>query len=142
MLINASGLQDNERIKIYQYNVYQRNKSGEAHAGIAIAIKKNIEHKLLDHFNEDVLAVKVETSRGPLNIMTSYVPPRNLEDFPTEDINMMMGKNEQVFLVGDLNARAPFIGHRDTNFLGRILSNFVNRQIIRHLGPDFNTYLH
>ena len=43
ILINATGLRDNERIKIHQYNVYQRNISGEAHAGIAIAIKKNIQ---------------------------------------------------------------------------------------------------
>ena len=39
ILINATGLRDNERIKIYQYNLYQRNRSGEAPAGIAIAIK-------------------------------------------------------------------------------------------------------
>ena len=74
--------------------------------------------------------------------MTSYVPPRNSEDFPIDDINMLMRRNEQVILIGDLNARAPFIGHRDTNFPGRILNNLVNHQIIRHLGPDFTNYVH
>ena len=142
ILLNAIGLPNTERIKIFQYNTYQKNNEGTEHAGIAIAIKNNIKHRILDDFAGDVLAIRLETSRGPLNIVTTYVPPRNMEDFPIDDINRIMRKNEQVILIGDLNARDYFIGHRDRNFAGRLLSNLINRGIIRHIGPDFNTFVH
>ena len=127
ILLNATGLPNMERIKIYQYNTYQRNNAGTEHAGIAIAIKISIKHRILDDFMGDVLAIRIETTRGPLNIVTSYVPPRNMEDFPIDDINRIMWKNGQVILIGDLNARDYFIGHRDRNLAGRLISNLIEK---------------
>ena len=40
ILLNATGIRDDDRIKIFNYNVYQRNRYGEDHAGVAVAIKK------------------------------------------------------------------------------------------------------
>ena len=141
VLLNATGIPNEKRIKIYQYNTYQRNNAGTEHAGVAIAIKSSIKHRIIDDFTGDVLAVRIETTRGPLSIVTSYVPPRNMEDFPIDDINRIMRKNEQVILIGDLNARDYFIGHRDRNLAGRLISNLIDREVVRHIGPDFNTYV-
>ena len=40
ILLNSTCQTDQNRIKIFGYNVHQRNKWNENHAGVAIAIKK------------------------------------------------------------------------------------------------------
>ena len=50
MLLNATGLKDDERIKFYGYVTYQRNISGEEHSGVAIAVKQGIRCAIQDHF--------------------------------------------------------------------------------------------
>ena len=66
ILLNATGIKDEVPIKIFNYNVHQKNKEGEDHAGVAVAIKKGIAYNIIDDFQEDVLAIKVETSKGPV----------------------------------------------------------------------------
>jgi len=44
ILINAHCLQNDETIKLFGYNVYQRNILNEGDAGVAIAVKRNIKH--------------------------------------------------------------------------------------------------
>ena len=61
ILMNSTGIPDQTRIKFLNYNIYQRNVLSEAKAGIAIAVKKNIRHQLIDDFQGDMLAVKMET---------------------------------------------------------------------------------
>ena len=43
----------------------------EEHAGIAIAIKKNIVCQIIDDIPGNILAVKVDTARGPVTIATT-----------------------------------------------------------------------
>ena len=40
IFLNETGKKDTDKIKLYMYNVYQRNSSREEHAGVAIAVKK------------------------------------------------------------------------------------------------------
>ena len=138
ILLNATGIRDNDRIKIFNYNVYQRNRYGEDHAGVAVAIKKNIQHTIIDDLEEDVLAIKVETFKGPAIIATAYHPPRR-ETFPTEDLLRLMRRRIPVYLLADLNARHWFIGHTRNNEAGTIINNLITRNIAAHVGPDFNT---
>lgn len=76
ILINSHGKPETERIKIYTYNTYTSNKSGEANDGVAIAVKNNIKHKVIDDFQAEVLAIELDTSLGPIIIATAYFPPR------------------------------------------------------------------
>ena len=46
VLLNATGIPDTQIIKMYNYNIIQKNAYSEEHAGIAIAIKKNIKYKI------------------------------------------------------------------------------------------------
>ena len=50
--------------------------NSERHAGVAKAIKKNIPYLLIDDFREDLLGIKLYTSKGPMIIVTHYSPPR------------------------------------------------------------------
>ena len=76
ILINSTGKIDNNKIKIHQYNVYHRNISNEDNAGIALAIKSTISHKIMDSYNDDVMGVEIETNRGKIIIATSFIPSR------------------------------------------------------------------
>ena len=85
ILLHSTGLKHHEKLKIYQYNVHQKNYLNENNAGIAIAVKKNTKYKLHDDTSDDILAIQLETERGPVIICTLYVPPRRnilpIQDF-------------------------------------------------------------
>ena len=139
ILLNSTGIPDEDRIRIFMYNVYQKNKDSEENDGVAIAIKRNINHQLIDDFASNLSAVKIDTSKGPLIVATTYNPPRKEHKFPTEDINKIMRKNIQVIMIADLNARERFNGYQRGNNSGKIIKNLLDRDIVHHLGPDFNT---
>ena len=50
ILLNSTGIRDKDPIKIFNYNVHQKNKEGEDHAGVAVAVKKGIAYNILDDF--------------------------------------------------------------------------------------------
>ena len=55
ILLNSTSVINNNKIKIYNYNVIQKNILNERSAGVAIAIKKTIKYKAIDDFNDDRL---------------------------------------------------------------------------------------
>ena len=103
ILLNSTGIKENERIKIFNYNIYQKNKYNEDNAGVAIAIKRDLIHQVLDDFEEDVLAVKIDTAKEPIIVSTAYRPPR-VVDFPLADVLKLLMKNMPVYILADLNA--------------------------------------
>ena len=115
-----------------------KNFQNEHHAGVAIAVRKNIRYQILDDFIDDILGVRILTLRGPINILTHYSPPRR-NYLPLGELNRKLQSNEAVYLMGDLNAHHPLFGYRRTDLKGREINNLINRNIISHLGPDFPT---
>lgn len=138
ILLNATGMKENETIKLFNYNTYQRNVKNEDHAGVAIAIKRNIYHQLIDDSMEDLLAIRIETAKGPIILATTYRPFRRKYP-PVEDLIKLFKRKEPVYLLADLNARHRTLGHRENNETGEIINKMINKNIISHLGPDFNT---
>ena len=65
ILLNSTCTPNNKNIKLFNYICYQKNFRNENHAGICIAVKQNLEHKILDTFLGDTLAVEMQTSFGP-----------------------------------------------------------------------------
>ncbi|XP_064080324.1 uncharacterized protein LOC135197200 [Macrobrachium nipponense] len=140
ILLDATGIVHDTPLKIYGYSVYKRNIHNEDRAGIAVAIKKNLEYKLLDDFVEDVLAVEVRTRRGPLVIGTTYLPPRR-RLFPREDIKKILQRRQPSYLFGDLNASHGQMGFDRNNANGDQVHDLINRGIASHLGHDFPTFV-
>ena len=138
VLLNATGMKNTERIKLFPYTVYQRNTLNDEHAGVAIAIRNNVKHTVYDDFVSDTLAVKIMTSHGPLMLATSYIPPRigyaNYEDF-----NKLMQQRMPTYMLGDLNANHPNFGYARSNATGRLLQTFIRDGKTLHLGPDYST---
>ena len=77
ILINDHSLTEDKRLKIFNYNVHQNNKSNGIHKGTAIAIRKNLDYKLLDDLEMDLLAVTIDSRQGPITIATDYIPPNS-----------------------------------------------------------------
>ena len=125
-------------MKIFNYNVHRKNFLEQRHDGVAIAVRRDIPHKLLDDFVENILAIEVETTRGPIVIATTYLPPRrNYLPFP--DLYRLINRPEPVYLIGDLNARHTALGHHNINTVGRQLNTMLTNNELCHLGPDFPT---
>ena len=76
VLLNLTSTFDTERNRIYNYNVIQRNTLTERNAGVAIAIRSNSKYKPIDDFVDDILGIEIDTTKGPINILTCYCPPQ------------------------------------------------------------------
>ena len=138
ILLNSTSILDNEKLNIYNYNIYKKNKFKERHAGIAIGVKKDIKHKIIDNYTEDFLTIQIETTKGPINITTAYQPPRR-NYILNQDLSPIIHSNIPSYIIGDLNAIHHFIGHSRDNNVGRTLNHHIRNNLLTHLGPNFNT---
>ena len=130
----------NKPIKIYQYLVFATNKSNENSAGSALAVKKGLQFKILNNFDNDTIGVKIQTQTGPLIIMTNYSPPRH-RNLPNADINYAIQNNWPVLIATDLNARHSMFGYAsNSNPTGRQLNKIVFNNKLNYNGPGFPTY--
>ena len=139
ILINSHGVKEAESLKMYTYTVYKNNVSNDRNDGAAIAVKSNLAHKLVDGFR-DLLAVEVETSRGPIVVATCYLPPRR-PAFPFPDLIRLGRLRKASYFFGDLNARHADLGSVSDNQRGRNLSRLIADGDVRHIGPDFPTFI-
>ena len=114
----------------------KRNIFNEMKAGVVVAVKKDIKYRIIDDFTDDILGVQVETTKGPIVILTNYSPPRR-NYMPTAEIENKLQKNIPVYFAGDLNAHLPAIGYRGTNNNGREIKRLMRQNKITYMGPDF-----
>ena len=140
ILLNSTSTLNNNIIKIYNYNVIQRNILNEHSAGIAITIRKNIKYKTLDDFQDDILGIELNTNKGPLIILTNYSPTRR-HFIPIGEIENILQKNVPVYLAGDINAHIPALGYAAYNNNGRTIKRLVEQDKITILGPNFRTFI-
>lgn len=140
ILINSHGLNTNQELKIFNYNIHKTNKTGEINDGVAIAIKRNIKYQLIDDFDQETLAVKVQTTLGTVVIATTYLPPRR-RYLPATDFLKLINNNYPTYIIGDFNARHRIFGNADNNNVGNALQTIINSGKAIHLGPHFKTYI-
>lgn len=141
ILINSHGLPNHQSIKIPGYTTYQANRTGELHAGVAIAVKRTLQHKIHDDFHfSDTLSIKLMTNLGAINIGTSYIPPREgCIMFP--DIYKLLNTPEPMYILADLNGRHTSLGHTNTNIVGRNIMKIISTLGAQHIGPNFPTFI-
>lgn len=140
ILINEHGQKTDENITMFNYDVYQSNKSNEYNDGIAIAVKSNINYKIIDDFNQEVMAIKITTTIGEIIVATTYLPPRR-PYLPIDDFIRLTNYNNPTYIIGDFNARHRSLGHNNNNNVGNSLYNFMNYGKLINLGPNFKTFI-
>ena len=143
ILINSTSVINNNIMKIYNYNVIQKNSLNERHAGIAIAIKKNIKHKIMDNFVDDILGIELMTTI----VLTNYSPPRR-NNIPIREIENILQKNLPVYFAGDINAHIPAMGYNDYNNNARIIKRLLEQNkikiidlILEHIYPEMESQI-
>ena len=140
ILLNSISQRDNSKVKIFNYNIYTKNYLNEQHAGIAIGIRKDANCRILDDFTDDLLGIQVETTKGPIAVFTIYSPPRR-NYLPVGELKRALQKTIPVYFIGDMNAHHPTLGYRYTDNKGKIIQELIDRNIAKHLGPDFPTLI-
>ena len=135
LLLNSTSTQSSN-IKISNYNIHCRNYMSKNHAGIAIGVRKDVSYKILDNFNDDFIGIQVDTTKGPIAIHTTYIPPRR-NYLPVGDIKRAMQRTIPTYVFGDLNAQCPVTGYNYSNNKGRILNTLIAEDTINYIGPDF-----
>ena len=140
ILINSHGLKTNRNIKIHSYTTYQVNSSEELNDGSAILIKNNLKHKIKEDYDTDMLQVTIDTDTGPINIATTYLPPRRAY-LPITDFHKIASQTYPTYIIGDLNAHHPNIDKKRSNIVGKTLMMLIDNNKLKHIGPDFPTFL-
>ena len=67
ILLNSTSITNDNNIKIFNYNVIQKNNPNERAPGIAVAVRKNIKYQILDYFNDDILGIELRTTKESNN---------------------------------------------------------------------------
>ena len=141
ILLNSTGQTTNHPpIKLYNYRTYTKNRHDRPHAGVAIAIKDNIQHTFYDNYDTDILTVTIQTNLGPIDISTTYIPPRQGYLY-APDLLKILNSPRQSIIIGDFNARHPDFNYRDNNTTGNHLHDLIQLTDARHIGPHFPTFL-
>lgn len=140
ILLNSHGRKNDEPIRIFGYTVYQRNSRQQGGDGVAIAVKSDLAHVVIDDFREEVMAIRLDTQLGPVVVATAYLPPRRAY-VPYPDLLRFSRMRMPVYLIGDFNGRHRLFNYRrDFNTVGEGLARLVDQGRFQHLGPDFDTY--
>ncbi len=139
ILLNSTGIKDTETIKIYGYNTHKINSDNTLHDGSAILVKNSIEYKITDDFDTDILQVTISTSTGPINIATTYLPPRR-PYLPITDFHRLITQNTPTYIIGDLNARHTILNNNDSNNVGKAIKKLIDKGNLCYKGPNFHTF--
>ena len=76
ILINAQGCKNTEEIKIFNYQIIQKNYTNQLHDGAAIAVRRDIPFRKIDGLSDETLAITLQAAHEDLTVATSYCPPR------------------------------------------------------------------
>lgn len=141
VLLNDIGvLPPTRTVKHYGYTT--RHTQGP-HDGVAIMVKGNIRHEFMEHWiNPHFLATKIYThNNNSLIIATTYTRPDTY--IPFADLNNLFNHNIPTYIIADMNALHPALGHTRHNRHGNQLHLLMTQKRLRFLGPYFNTtYTH
>ena len=121
MVICETKLNHNHRLQIRNYDTHRRDRNGYG-GGVAILIRRTIQHIELDHIPSNVENISIRLLNG-LIIRGGYAPPHINLNFDTLDD--FFPPNQQILLLADMNARHTAWRNRTNNRNGNLLFTFV-----------------
>ena len=139
ILINETG--ESENIYLQGYQSIQ--KSNTKYSGVAILISKSIQFTEIPLIDDNVLAIKILTSEGPMHILTAYSPPRE-STIPIISINKILNFNLPTLIMADLNAHHPLLHNtrnNNGNKKGQQIAALMKTRNLHFLGPYFPTFV-
>ena len=101
-----STTKSDKNVKLANYSALTKNN--QMNSRVAILVKKDIPHTFhTDIHNNNVLAVRVQSTQGKMRIITFYRPPRQ-KDLPLMDINNFIQQNIPTLILADANIKQKF----------------------------------
>ena len=147
ILLADTGQENTSRIRLHPYITYQ-TKNLEGHrAGVAILIRPEIEHQVIQKpFIQDTIAVRITTTSGPIIVATCYHPPRYKYP-PFSDLDWLANHTLPTYLLADLNCHhSTFPNSPDVRGPDKLRGTvfyeewILPHRLIRH-GPSFPTFI-
>ena len=129
--ITETWLAPGDVFEFYGYQTYRRDHVGGRGGGSLILSRDSlvITPLLTDGPREglfDVVAIRVSSTIGPLNILAVFSPPNSqVGSALWSALIDSVGGGESFLLRGDFNSRSPLWGSRFSNFQGRELCSVV-----------------
>lgn len=122
-LINETKLKHTDKFKIRGYTIYRKDRPAiHASGGVAIAIKNNIPHTLIQTPPTSLETLTIKLSDNT-HITAAYNKPRN--QFTHIDIHTLLNTARKSLIVGDLNARHEQWNCHIRNTNGNTLHNVM-----------------
>jgi exonuclease III len=125
MSIQETKLNDekaNLRLRFSGYIVYhkQRKSNPDFGGGVALLVKEGITHTLVENLAPDseVLGINIDYGKTKFNLLTYYNPPNLTLD--RKILQTLVNLEDDVIVVGDLNACAKSFGCKRNNDSGHI----------------------
>ena len=140
ILINSHGNDNENKIKMFNYDVIQSNSTGERNDGSAICVKKGISYQQLESLSPDTLAIRIQLDHEQLLITTFYSPPRK-ENLPIQALTRQVNYNNPTIIIADMNANFQSLGDQSTNNKGEQLETLNRTGKMTHHGPPFHTFV-
>ena len=143
ILLNETSLAPGSKANIYGYTSI--NYSEGQYSGSSILIKDHLKYEQILLKGEALIAIKLFTNYGILNIATTYVPPR-ATSLPTIALNRLFSYNNPTILIADLNAHHPMLDNESVHkplgdSKGQQLSKIASLKKLKCLGPIFKTFV-
>ena len=143
ILLNETSTNPDLPIKLQGYQAV--NKSNGPNSGVAILIRNSLQYQLICVTDKNTLAVKLNTTDGPIIICTSYCPPRQTF-IPTPSIYSVLRHNLPTLMISDFNAHHQafdntYSSQPNGDQKGRSLFNIMKLKKLSFLGPDFSTFV-
>ena len=86
-----------------------------------------------------MLQITIYTGTGPVNIATSYLPPRR-PYLPFTYLHKIVSQFQPSYIIGYLNAHHPAIDNKPANNVGKAPMMMTGFNKLKHSGPDFPTF--
>ncbi|KAJ8914338.1 hypothetical protein NQ315_011326 [Exocentrus adspersus] len=140
--LQETRLAENIRTKIPGYVVYRQDRNRRG-GGVAVAIKRGIDHYMLQVPQLDTIeavAVGIRTSLyGEVAVASCYHPPgRTILE---QDIEALLTVGPRVIAIGDFNAKAQDWNSRQLNPSGAALRRFLENTVdVVAIGPEEPTF--
>lgn len=112
-----------------EYKIYNLNRKSGTKGGVAILVKRNIQHCLLPSFHTQIIeaiGIDVFTSRGKIKLIAAYFKGGTTNSFLNKfkaDIEYLTSFNSNFIIGGDLNAKHPHWNCFKNNRAGSVLYN-------------------
>ena len=118
----------NQNLNFKGFDFIRKDRNARNGGGVAILIRKELNYKVIPlpdyrNGNMECLAVTVHFKNSPIDILTCYSPPGQLNETELEHYSNIL--HNKPIICGDFNARHAEWDTKGNNTAGNTLHNFI-----------------